>query len=130
MKRFFKIYILASGRNSPDSSFWYLGYFRIKWGIESARNMKLAGEPAPTLEINGHSFRDLNKNGKLDVYEDIRAPQADRVEDLIQQMNVEGKSRDAICEFFGNEARWIVVGISNGFRTPFLYFPRILLLPF
>ena len=26
-----------------------VGYFRIKWGIESSRNMKLAGEAAPML---------------------------------------------------------------------------------
>lgn len=66
--------------------------FRIKWGIESSRNMGLAGEPTPRLTIDGHTFRDLNKNGVLDVYEDVRAPQADRVEDILGQMTVEEKA--------------------------------------
>src|SRR5215216_2836587 len=41
---------------------------------------------------NGFSFRDLNKNGKLDVYEDSRQPIAARVEDLIGQMTREEKA--------------------------------------
>src|SRR5690349_11605016 len=35
---------------------------------------------------NGFRFRDLNKNGKLDVYEDPRQPIEARVEDLLAQM--------------------------------------------
>ena len=34
----------------------------------------------------GLVFRDLNKNGKLDVYEDPRQPVEARVEDLLRQM--------------------------------------------
>ncbi|MEZ4917888.1 MAG: glycoside hydrolase family 3 N-terminal domain-containing protein [Saprospiraceae bacterium] len=37
-------------------------------------------------------FRDLNKNGKLDTYEDINAPIEDRVEDLLGQMTLEEKA--------------------------------------
>jgi len=37
---------------------------------KSSDNMALLGEEAPTLEVNGFRFRDLNKNGKLDTYED------------------------------------------------------------
>ncbi|MEM8891619.1 MAG: glycoside hydrolase family 3 N-terminal domain-containing protein, partial [Bacteroidota bacterium] len=73
--------------------------FRIKWGIESSRNMKLAGEPTPRLTIDGHTFRDLNKNGALDVYEDVRAPQADRVEDILGQMTVEEKAGMLFAHF-------------------------------
>ncbi len=43
-------------------------------------------------EIDGKVFRDLNKNGKLDVYEDINAPLESRVEDLIAQMTLEEKA--------------------------------------
>lgn len=43
------------------------------------------------LNENGHQYRDLNDNGRLDVYEDSRQPVADRVEDLIGQMNVAEK---------------------------------------
>jgi beta-glucosidase len=41
---------------------------------------------------NGLSFRDLNKNGKLDVYEDPRQPVDVRVEDLLVQMTLEEKA--------------------------------------
>jgi beta-glucosidase len=38
------------------------------------------------------SVRDLNKNGKLDSYEDPRRPIMERVEDLISQMTLEEKA--------------------------------------
>src|SRR5512132_1261423 len=41
---------------------------------------------------NGFRFRDLNKNGKLDVYEDPRQPLEARVEDLLAQMTLEEKA--------------------------------------
>lgn len=41
---------------------------------------------------NGITFRDLNKNGKLDVYEDPRQPVEARVEDLLRQMTLEEKA--------------------------------------
>ena len=37
-------------------------------------------------------YRDLNKNGKMDVYENSSAPIEKRVEDLISQMNLEEKA--------------------------------------
>ena len=40
----------------------------------------------------GYDFRDLNKNGKLDIYEDPRQPIEARVEDLLGQMTVEEKA--------------------------------------
>ncbi|AUD00359.1 glycoside hydrolase family 3 protein [Spirosoma pollinicola] len=44
-----------------------------------------------TLTTNGFSFKDLNKNGKLDKYEDWRLPIEQRVQDLISQMTIEEK---------------------------------------
>ena len=44
-----------------------------------------------TLDIDGMSFRDLNKNNKLDRYEDHRLDTVQRVEDLISQMTLEEK---------------------------------------
>ena len=43
------------------------------------------------LDIDGISFRDLNKNNKLDQYEDYRLDTAQRVEDLVSQMTLEEK---------------------------------------
>ncbi len=41
---------------------------------------------------NGLTFRDLNKNGKMDVYEDPRQPIEMRVKDLLGQMTLEEKA--------------------------------------
>ncbi len=43
------------------------------------------------LVLDGLEFRDLNNNGKLDVYEDSRQPLDDRIEDLLSQMTLEEK---------------------------------------
>src|SRR5690348_16887625 len=37
-------------------------------------------------------FRDLNKNGKMDVYEDSRQPVEARVSDILKQMTLEEKA--------------------------------------
>ncbi len=43
------------------------------------------------LTDNGFEFRDLNKNGKLDVYEDSREDIDDRINNLLSQMTIEEK---------------------------------------
>ena len=40
----------------------------------------------------GFQYRDLNKNGKLDIYEDSRQPIEARIEDLLSQMTVAEKA--------------------------------------
>lgn len=49
-----------------------------------ARNSEL-------LSVDGYQFKDLNKNGALDTYEDWRRPTAERVEDLVGKMTLEEK---------------------------------------
>jgi len=44
-----------------------------------------------TLTDKGFTYRDLNKNGRLDLYEDSRVSVEDRVSDLMKQMNLEEK---------------------------------------
>jgi beta-glucosidase len=41
---------------------------------------------------DGFTYRDLNKNGKLDIYEDSRQPIDARVNDLLSQMTLEEKA--------------------------------------
>jgi beta-glucosidase len=53
---------------------------------------KLIGKEAPILKIDGHDFRDLNKNGKLDAYEDYRVNTEDRISNLISLMTLEEKA--------------------------------------
>jgi beta-glucosidase len=44
------------------------------------------------IDDHGKKFRDLNGNGKLDIYEDINQPIEKRVEDLLYQMKLEEKA--------------------------------------
>jgi beta-glucosidase len=47
---------------------------------------------AHVITADGFTFRDLNKNGKLDVYEDSRQPVDARIKDLLSQMTIEEKA--------------------------------------
>lgn len=50
------------------------------------------GKEAPQLTVDGQVFRDLNKNGNLDIYEDSHSNLDARVEDLLSQMTMEEKA--------------------------------------
>lgn len=76
----------------------FLFFFIKIQRVKSDGRDKLVG-PAPTLTQDGHSYRDLNKNGKLDVYEDSRADKDARVEDLLSQMTVEEKAAQMFHPF-------------------------------
>ncbi len=65
---------------------------------------QLGGE-APELSEDGHTFRDLNKNGKLDVYEDTRAELEARVENLLGQMTLEEKAGTMFVSMIGMTAK-------------------------
>ncbi|MCX6255525.1 MAG: glycoside hydrolase family 3 C-terminal domain-containing protein [Bacteroidia bacterium] len=67
-------------------------WISISRGREAKRSMALAGPAVKTLTIDGFTFRDLNKNGKLDVYEDSRQQREARVNDLLLQMNLDEKA--------------------------------------
>ena len=43
------------------------------------------------ITVDGEVFRDLNRNGLLDPYEDYRVATTDRVDDLLSQMTLEEK---------------------------------------
>ena len=44
------------------------------------------------IQLNSMIFRDLNKNGKLDIYEDSRRSIEERVDNLVSQMTLEEKA--------------------------------------
>lgn len=52
---------------------------------------KLGYRSAQIIKKAGLEFKDLNKNGKLDPYEDWRLPVDTRVQDLISKMSIEEK---------------------------------------
>lgn len=64
--------------------------FHLYYGILNMQAKKELAD-VPVLNENGHQFRDLNKNGKLDVYEDSRRNVDDRVNDLLLQMSLDEK---------------------------------------
>ncbi len=77
----------------------FVGYSRMSSKAKDSYSQ--LGEKAPELNIEGLSFRDLNKNGKLDVYEDSRASLEDRVDDLVSQMTLEEKAGTMFITIIG-----------------------------
>src|SRR5665647_942589 len=67
-------------------------YLNISAGNIARKARAMEFGEVKTLTINGFTFRDLNKNGKLDIYEDSRKPVNDRVSDLLSQMTLEEKA--------------------------------------
>lgn len=61
------------------------GYQRI----EQRGGATLGVVSAPILEQNGYAFKDLNRNGALDPYEDWRKPAGERARDLAAQLSIE-----------------------------------------
>lgn len=70
----------------------FYGAQQIKSNLETRKFMGMLGSDAPIIEEDGVQFRDLNKNGKLDIYEDPRRPIDERVQDLLAQMTLEEKA--------------------------------------
>jgi beta-glucosidase len=67
-------------------------YIWVRSYLESQENLSLLGPEAPAIRVDGAAYRDLNKNGKLDVYEDSRADITARIDDLLAQMTLEEKA--------------------------------------
>jgi beta-glucosidase len=51
----------------------------------------------PIIEADGLKFKDMNKNGALDPYEDWRLDDATRAQDIISQMNDKEKAGNLFC---------------------------------
>jgi beta-glucosidase len=95
MKRFFKILLYLVGSLLALLILLILAgwlYLGISSSAAVNKSKKLQIGEVNTLTVDGFTFRDLNKNGKLDVYEDSRNPVDARVNDLVSQMNMEEKA--------------------------------------
>ena len=66
--------------------------FYAYYALKSNSNLAEAGEEASVVSVKGFEFRDLNKNGSLDIYEDSRRSISERVDDLVSQMTVAEKA--------------------------------------
>lgn len=58
---------------------------------QSIQQPVLGYRSAKLIEQDGKQFKDLNRNGKLDKYEDWRLPYEQRANDLLSKMSVEQK---------------------------------------
>ncbi len=59
---------------------------------QKPKQPELLSRSAKIIKKNGFLFKDLNKNGKLDKYEDWRLSAEERAKDLISQMTIEEKA--------------------------------------
>jgi beta-glucosidase len=64
----------------------------MTFGLHEALKDLVGKQSSLIREAEGVPYRDLNKNGKLDIYEDPRQPVEARVEDLLRQMTLEEKA--------------------------------------
>ena len=94
-------------------------YFKSSWKASS--DLALLGQEAPVLTVDGWSFRDLNKNGRLDVYEDSRAGINSRVDDLTKQMNLGEKAGLMFITMAGMNDDGSLSNVSS-VRNPFSLF--------
>jgi beta-glucosidase len=95
MKKFFKVLLVLLGiLIGIILLFALIGFLwiSVSGNKVAKRNMALAGPEVKALTIDSLTFRDLNKNGSLDIYENIRYSTDERVNDLLSQMNLEEKA--------------------------------------
>jgi beta-glucosidase len=67
-------------------------FFSCNSGKETKPQPVLGTRSVSILEKRGLKFKDLNKNGKLDKYEDWRLTPEERSKDLLSKMSVEEKA--------------------------------------
>ncbi len=60
--------------------------------VSQSKQPVINARRAKMLTVDGLQFKDLNKNGQLDVYEDWRKPASVRAKDLVAQMTLEEKA--------------------------------------
>ena len=60
-------------------------------GCKKYDQPELGARKVDIITAGKYQFKDLNKNGKLDVYEDWRQPMDKRIADLVSQMTLEEK---------------------------------------
>jgi len=89
MKKFCKIFFISLG--SLLAIVILILSISLLWisvsGNRTAKKyISMAGPEVSTITVDGHTFRDLNKNGKLDKYEDNRLSTDERVINLLSQM--------------------------------------------
>ena len=73
------------------AAFLFLCFNNTNQAQTAKKQIKLGYKTASILTIKGLQFKDLNKNGQLDKYEDWRLANEIRAKDLLSKMSVEEK---------------------------------------
>ena len=60
--------------------------------IPAPRQPQIGVRTAPEITIDGLRFKDLNRNSRLDPYEDWRLPAEARADDLVSKMTPQEKA--------------------------------------
>jgi beta-glucosidase len=91
-------FFIKPSQMRKQKSFYFLPFVLLASSVAIGQAAKktysqpqLGSRSAKLIEINGLKFKDLNKNGILDQYEDWRLPYAVRAKDLLSKMSVEEK---------------------------------------
>ena len=87
MKRF--LFLLALAAVAACGPKWEAEQADGYMLITQKRGPELGYTSAPILEDRGFAFKDLNRNGVLDPYEDWRLPAAKRAADLAGRLSIE-----------------------------------------
>ena len=95
---------VTSPQPSPDAV-PARGRWPVLWSVAACALLAAPaaeGQPRPQpvlgarvveiLRVDGALFKDLDKNGKLDPYEDWRRPVAERADDMVSRMTLEEKA--------------------------------------
>jgi beta-glucosidase len=72
---------------------------------------------APIIERDGLRFKDLNRNGTVETYEDWRLPPAKRAEDLVRRMTLEEKAGMMMHGTTRSLGPLAVAGVGAGYDT-------------
>jgi beta-glucosidase len=60
--------------------------------LAQGKQPQLGSRSVPTITVDGLRFRDLNRDGKLEPFEDWRLPPQQRADDLVARMSLEEKA--------------------------------------
>jgi len=80
----------------------------------------ISSRSIPTIEVNGMRFRDLNRNGSLERYEDWRLSPKERASDLVGRMTLAEKAGQMVVANaftdapFGQLATGYAMGVVRG----------------
>ena len=119
MKRIVKLFLLTISTIFLLLLTIYI-FFSIKWKLDSTKNFDLLGDKAPIINLGENSLRDLNKNGRLDPYENPNNTIEVRVEDLVNQMTIEEKAGSIFINMIGVNADGSLMEVPNLFN-PFSF---------